>query len=82
MSDLEWWTEENPERLLNRFLAPTAGPESDWHATPRKLRLVNCACVRQVWHMLADPRSRRAVEAAERFADATERALDALLGYA
>jgi hypothetical protein len=40
-------------------------------AGDRRLRLLGCACVRQVWHLLADERGRAMVEVAERFAYGT-----------
>jgi hypothetical protein len=42
----------------------------------RKLRLLACACCRQVWDLLRDPHSRRAVEVAERFADGAASAVE------
>jgi hypothetical protein len=60
MTEQEWLTAADPTSMLE-FLA---GKASD-----RKLRLCACACVRLVWHLLADEASRRAVDVAERYAE-------------
>lgn len=60
MTEAEWLQGTNPAPMLE-FLQ---GQVSD-----RKLRLFACACCRTIWHLLADQRSRQAVEIAEDFAE-------------
>jgi hypothetical protein len=56
----EWLTSLDPMAMLD-FLRK--------RVTYRQLRLFACACLRRVWHLLSDERSRMAVETAERYAD-------------
>jgi hypothetical protein len=59
----QWLACTDPTPML-RWLRTREGKLSE-----RKGRLIACACGRGVWHLLADPRSRDAVETAERYAD-------------
>ena len=70
MTENEWLAGTDPAGML-RALAADHTPG----LSGRKLRLFACACCRQVWHLLTDPRTRHAVEMAEQFADgeATEK---------
>ena len=57
----------------------SAVPEEQSAVRDRLAPLFACWCVRQVWHLLADERSKNAVEVAERYANgqATDEELDA-----
>lgn len=77
MTEQDWLACEDPQRMLAWYTRPprSARPGEAISLSPyaqpiscRKLRLFACACVRQVWHLLAG-RSRGMVEAAERMAD-------------
>ena len=60
MTEQEWLACTDPQPML-QFLGD--------RASDRKLRLFACACCRRMWNMFEDERSRKAVEAAEQYAD-------------
>lgn len=75
MTEQEWLASDDPAAMLRVVLhgevtwkAGTPKPVVS-KASDRKLRLFACACCRQVWHLLTDERSRRAVGVAEQWAD-------------
>jgi hypothetical protein len=62
MTESDWLAATEPTPLLE-FLRHSG------MLTERKAQLFAAACCRGIWHLLADPRSRRAVEVAEQFAE-------------
>jgi hypothetical protein len=62
MKQVDWDRCTKPLKMLEALRA-------SGHATQRKLRLFTVAACRRIWPLLADGRSRQAVEVAERFAD-------------
>ncbi|MFO0880949.1 MAG: hypothetical protein U0840_26800 [Gemmataceae bacterium] len=61
MTEQDWLDSNDPTAMLGRL--------KELGFSERKLRLLACACCRCIWEHLEDPRSRRAVEVAERYAD-------------
>jgi hypothetical protein len=60
MTEVEWLAAIDPTAMLE-FLSG--------RVTPRKLRLLACACCRRIWHLLEEEGSRSVIEIAERHAD-------------
>src|SRR5947209_15793879 len=72
MTQHQWRLAINPDDML-RAMHPRAsvrqGARLPSKFSPRKKRLLLCACCRRLWDLLPDRRSRRAVEIAEAYAD-------------
>jgi hypothetical protein len=60
MTEAQWLVTTDPQKMLAHLYRRVGN---------RKLRLFACACSRQVWGLLTNALSRRAVEVAERYAD-------------
>jgi hypothetical protein len=61
VTETEWFNATNPYDMLSAYKLKT---DSD-----RKIWLFSVACLRSIWHLLTDERSRKVVEATEEFAD-------------
>jgi hypothetical protein len=74
MKESEWLTSTEANKMLH-FLFDQPGMVRR-KASRRKLRLFGCGCCRRIWDQLTDPRSRYAVEVAERLADGKTSAVE------
>lgn len=74
MTESELLSSSDPAAML-RYLQHPKDSDTVWNIhslkppSDRKLRLFATACCRQVWHLLTDQRSRRAVEVAEQYVE-------------
>ncbi len=62
MTEAEWLYCLDPPKMVDFVI------ERNW-GSDRKYRLFHCACVRRVWHLLANERYRLAIELTEQEAD-------------
>jgi hypothetical protein len=72
MTEAEWLVSDDSVRMLAWVRSDGSGPGQGMNRVPlsqRKVRLFACGSCRLVWDLLADQRSRRAVEATEAMAD-------------
>src|SRR5581483_5706412 len=83
MTEAEWLTCPDPDPMLRALqFGPAADGMLRWlgwgrrtpeppfrRASPRQLRLYACACCHRIADLMADERSRRAVEVAQLYAD-------------
>lgn len=60
LTEHEWLTCTDPARMLGHLFPSNSD---------RRDRLFAIACCRRIWHLIEDPRSRHAVETAERFVE-------------
>jgi hypothetical protein len=67
MTEQDWLAGTNPDQLIGQVCNDRRYLGRFPHH--RKWRLFFCACCRRLWHLLADPASRQAVEASEQCAE-------------
>jgi hypothetical protein len=71
MTEQEWL-----DSGLHSPMVALARARRPWEVRKRKMRLLVCACCREVWDHLIHPHCRHAVEVAERYADGQATAND------
>ncbi len=63
MTESDWWAGQGPQRMLSFLWC-------NGKLSERKARLFAVAACRRAWHLLPNDRGRKAIEVAERYADA------------